>query len=135
MGDQTRATTPAIIINSGSTNAPGFELVVYESGTVESRWWPRRIPRESTEPQTTVTGAVPAALASRFFKNLNAARPLSQFRDRPGFKSASFGFSLRVRYRDEQTPDLASPLTDARLQTLAQDVRDIEQTLGRPSGM
>jgi hypothetical protein len=134
MTDRSRDPIPAIIVNSGSTNVPGLEIELYESGRTEFRVWPGRIPTtEAGEAPAAVTGTVPGELATRFFRDLAAALPFSQYPDPPGFKSASFGFVLRVRYRDEQSPDLALPLREPRLQALARDAREVEEAVRRRS--
>lgn len=126
------ADAPAVIVHSGSTNAPGFEIRVHESGKTECRRRPHRSSRRdlARTPGRRV-GAVPAALSSRFFQHLREAVPLSQYEDRGCVKSASFGYSLRVEYRGERSPDLACPVTDPRLAVLVADIGDIERAVGR----
>jgi len=51
--------------------------------------------------------------------------------DRGCVKSTSFGYSLRVEYRGERSPDLACPVTDPRLAVLVADIGDIERAVGR----
>lgn len=130
MIDESRPSLPVSVVHSGSTNSPGFEMTVYESGRVECMRWSKRPPGPET-PRGTVmtTTVVPYELASRFFRDLREALPLSQYEDKRCFKSASFGFTLRIRYRGEQSPDLACPVSDPRLLALVRDVHDIEQLL------
>jgi hypothetical protein len=129
MTGQVRPTPPALIINSGSTNTPGYQITLYESGRAEYMRWPRRIPEPGTPAPVITTRVVPGDLASGFFRDLRAALPFSQYEDKGCAKSASFGFSLHVKYKDEQSPDLECPVSDPRLHALVKDVYAVEQAV------
>lgn len=114
------AETPPVIVNSGSTNSPGFRIVVERSG--DAKYTPTRR-AESPEP---VQRRVPAALVRRFYADLEAAKPLSALPAEHCAKSASFGTKLTVESGGDVTPDLSCPSPhDPRIRTLARDTNEI----------
>jgi hypothetical protein len=117
----------ADIVNSGSTNTVGYMIHVNRSGSVVVDLQNGGPPRKTT---------VPPELAGRFFAALEAAEPLGSAPIGKCMKSASFGYSLRVRYGGEITPDLTCPASDPE-RTLASLTSEIERaanvanTIGR----
>jgi hypothetical protein len=95
----------ATIIDSGSTNRPGFRMVVDRSGSVEMTATPRRgrAPQEQTEP---LRRTLAPAVLKRFRADLEAARPMSSLPAVRCAKSVSFGSTRTVVLEGEQTPDL-----------------------------
>jgi hypothetical protein len=109
----------AVIVNSGSTNARGFRIVVRPEGhAVISRQ------REDTPSE----GAIAQETATRFFADLAAAAPLDEIEGTPCMKSASFGVRITVAWHGKLTPDLACPTGPAG-KTLMADIATIEREL------
>jgi len=80
------------IIDSGSTNRPGFRIVVDRSGNAELTSTPRRsrLPQEQSKP---IRKMLPLAVVERFHADLDAAEPLASLPAVHCAKSASFGFA------------------------------------------
>ena len=93
----------ADIVNSGSTNTSGYVIHVSRSGAVI-------VELQSGGPARKAT--VASALAGRFFAALDAAEPLAAAQAGGCMKSASFGYSIKVNYGGESTPDLTCPVGD-----------------------
>jgi hypothetical protein len=74
---------------------------------------------------------IPAALARRFYSDLNAAWPLSSLPPQHCLKSASFGTRLTIEFADQKTPDLScgNP-TNPSMRALARDAREIVEASG-----
>jgi hypothetical protein len=125
MTDEPAAAETIVIVNSGSTNRPGYEITVHESGTLVYRETPSR---GGTDRGTGGRSrAVPREVLTRIFDDVRAALPFSQYSDPGCPKSKSFGVVIRIRHGREQSPDLACPVHDRRLEALVKDVRDIER--------
>ena len=95
----------ATIINSGSTNLPGFRIVVDRSGVAEFTSAPRRSGAQSAQPAST-RQTLPHALVEAFYADLRAAKRLDSLPAVHCAKSASFGSVLTVALGQDQTPDL-----------------------------
>lgn len=96
----------AAIVDSGSTNRPGFRIVIDRSGVAEFTSMPRRLAGLS-DKSGPARITVPRALTERFYADLKAASPLSSLPAVHCMKSVSFGSTLTVRMGGEQTPDLS----------------------------
>jgi hypothetical protein len=115
----------ATIIDSGSTNRPGFRIAVDQSGVGELTSTPRkfRAPREQTKPLRRV---LPLATVKRFHADLEAAKPLASLPEVHCAKSASFGSTLTIAFGREQTPDLrCGDGGNASMRDLIRDVNEI----------
>ena len=97
--------TSAVIVNSGSTNTPGYRILVKTSGDAEYSVEPRRHgPRNAA---TQMQRRILSALVQRFYSDLKAAMPFSALPHRGCMKSVSSGTTLRIEFDSEQTPDLS----------------------------
>ena len=96
----------AAIINSGSTNRPGFRIVVARSGVAEYTATP---PRRTPQPQESepITLAISRTLTDRLYSDLKAASPLASLPIPHCVKSVSFGSRLTIGFGAEQSPDLS----------------------------
>jgi hypothetical protein len=110
----------AVILNTGSTNTLGYRIVVQRSGEAEYVNGPRR-----------AKGLVPASLAAQFFKDTQAAMPLSSRGSSNCMKSASFGWSLFVWWKGSRSGDLSCGDAGA----VAGDALKIVQALGASTVM
>ncbi len=120
------AADSAVIVNSGSTNTPGFRIEITPAGEATFTPKPRRPGQPSQYETQRVTRQVPPALVKRFFASLDAGKPLSSLPHQRCMKSASFGFTLVVESGDEQTPDLScGNQQDSRTRALATSASDI----------
>jgi hypothetical protein len=105
----------AVILNTGSTNALGYRIVVQRSGDAEF-----------VTGDTRALGHVSATVAATFFDDLTKGMPLSALHIAPCMKSASFGFSLFIWWRGQRSPDITCPGAPA----LNNDVNAIAGALG-----
>ncbi|HME80526.1 MAG TPA: hypothetical protein VKF82_00465 [Candidatus Eremiobacteraceae bacterium] len=85
----------AVILETGSTNSPGYRIVVQRSGEVEY-----------VEGAVRRTAALRENTAGAFFADLQSAMPLSALRAGRCMKSASFGSSTFGWWRGQRSPDL-----------------------------
>jgi hypothetical protein len=115
----------AAIVNSGSTNRPGFRIVVDRSGVAEFTVAPRRraIQPEETSPEKIT---IPRPLTDRLYADLKAASPFASLPASHCMKSVSFGSALNIELGGEQTPDLScGDGGNAALATLIRDCNEI----------
>jgi hypothetical protein len=93
----------AVIVNSGSTNARGYRIVV----------------TPDKHAVVTIDGLPPraqtldAATSTALFKALAAGAPLDALESEPCMKSASFGSTTTVTYDGKRSPDLSCPMEGA----------------------
>jgi hypothetical protein len=88
----------AVILNTGSTNALGYRIVVQRNGEAEYISGATRQKTQLSED-----------LALAFFANLDAAMPLSQLPAMSCMKSVSFGTRTFVWWRGQRSPDVSCP--------------------------
>jgi hypothetical protein len=113
------------IINSGSTNRPGFRIVVNRSGVAEFSAVPRRSGVEPARP-APIRQTLPHALVEAFYADLQAAKRLDSLPAVHCAKSASFGSVLTVVLGQDQTPDLScGDGGNAVMRDLIRDTRQI----------
>ena len=117
-----RGADDAVIVSSGSTNTPGFRIVVERSG--KTFYTP--MPRKSDTQAKSRSLNLPQALVTRLYSDLDAGKPLAELPRGGCMKSASFGSSLTVEFAGERTPDLSCPdHGNPRLQALIKDAGEI----------
>jgi hypothetical protein len=121
-----RAADSAVIVNSGSTNTPGFRIVVERSGDAEFTPTPRR-PGPGTgakaEPRQR---KLPDNLVHALYSDLAASKPLSTLPPRRCMKSASFGTKLTIELGADESPDLScGDGGNAKLGALIRDANQI----------
>jgi hypothetical protein len=112
-----KATDPAVIVNSGSTNVPGYRIAVDRSGKVRGAY--------SNGNELKQKHRVPASLVKQFYADLDAAQPLASQPHGICAKSASFGSTLTIEFHNQKTPDLSCPGDNAKLQSLGRDAQKI----------
>jgi len=115
----------ATIIDSGSTNRPGFRIVVDPSGDAEWTSTSRRsdAPEEQAKP---IRKLLPRAAVERFHADLEAAKPFASLPVVHCMKSASFGSTLTVAFGEEKTPDLkCGDGGNGAMRNLIRDVNEI----------
>jgi hypothetical protein len=105
----------AAIVNSGSTNAPGYRIVVSPDGTATVL--------EGTSAKRL---QLPPQTARTFFHDVSNATPLRALHVDGCMKSASFGTSTRIEWRGQSTPDLSCPSTNPAVLRLSHDVEAID---------
>ena len=112
----------AVMLVTGSTNTPGYRIVVQRGGDAEF-----------VKGAERATARVSADLARALFADLAAAMPLSELHAARCMKSASFGASTFVYWRQHRSPDLSCP-GEPKAATLATDVQriSIELKLAQP---
>jgi len=117
-----RAAGDAVIVNSGSTNTPGFRIVVERSG--KAIYTP--MPRKSDTNLKPRTLHLRQALVTRLYSDLDAGKPLAGLPRGGCIKSASFSSSLIIEFAGVKTPDLSCPdHGNPRLQALIKDASEI----------
>lgn len=120
----------ATIVDSGSTNRPGFRISVTPSGAAECTSKPRPSGDRQQEAKP-VRRTIPPGEAKRFFADLNASQPLGSLPAVHCMKSASFGARLTVSFGAEETPDLScGDGGNARMRDLIRDVNAIVAVFG-----
>ena len=106
-----------VIVNSGSTNTPGFQITVAKSGAAHY-----------ASRAGAVDKTVPQALAQRLYADVEAAGPLGSLPPRHCLKSASFGTRLTVQSGDQESPDLScGDGGNEPMRRLIEDVNQIVQ--------
>jgi hypothetical protein len=112
------------IVNSGSTNRPGFRILIDRSGVAEfteiSRG--RAAQTEKTKP---IVLTISRALTDRLYADLEAAAPLASLPVPHCMKSVSFGSTLSIGFGAEHTPDLSCG--DGGNPVVASLIRDCNQ--------
>jgi hypothetical protein len=115
----------ATIINSGSTNRPGFRIVVDRSGVAEFTSTPRGSGAQPARRAST-RQMLPHGLVQAFYADLQAANRLDSLPAVHCAKSASFGSILTVAFGQDQTPDLScGDGGNAVMRNLIRDTRQI----------
>lgn len=114
----------AVIVDSGSTNAPGHNIQVWSDGAASITTQAR-----GASPGPATSFSVPSSTAARFFGDLAAARK-GNVATVPCMKSASFGTTVRITWQGWTSPDLTCPPKDALGQALVTDVNDIRKAAG-----
>lgn len=94
----------ATILNSGSTNTPGYTVRVYAGGKAEVQ-----MKRDGSSRR----GAVSRKMASDLFAAIHAAQSSGRQVGPGCMKSASFGTTLRVQYGTWVSNDLSCPVSGA----------------------
>ncbi len=112
----------AVILNTGSTNAPGYRIVVQRDGAAEY-----------VKAGVRAKARVSDALVKKFFADLDAAMPLSKLRAGACMKSASFGTSTFVWWRGQRSPDVSCPL-DPQSTALNSSASQVAMELGLVGG-
>lgn len=86
----------ALIVDSGSTNAAGYEILVRDDG------W-----TTATTAGGTTRRRIDRALARRFVGEVRAAAPVDRLAAGQCMKSASFGSTLTIAFDGRRSPDLS----------------------------
>jgi hypothetical protein len=108
----------AVIVDSGSTNLPGYRIAVEKSG--KATYTPTRGAAKAKKKNLS------KSLTQRFYKDLDAAKPLSGLTVPPCMKSASFGSTRTVEFAGAKTPDLScGDGGNAKIAALAKDAAEI----------
>jgi hypothetical protein len=115
----------ATIINSGSTNASGYAIVVHAGGSSAFNLQNRAGAVESSPKPFSVSTDV----ATRFFADLKAARD-GHAAGVPCMKSASFGTSTHITWDGWTSPDLDCPPGDPLMAALVKDEQAIRAASG-----
>lgn len=112
----------AVILNTGSTNVPGYRIVIQRSGKAQY-----------VHNGNRSEGSIPSDLAAKFFTNLQAAMPLSKLPTEQCMKSVSFGSSTFLWWRGQRSQDVSCP-GDDRARALYEDAQRIADALKIPVG-
>jgi len=121
----------ANIINTGSTNTKGYELRVSSNGSLIRVYTTDDGPAGINVAAGFVVVKQPPIAAKdtrKFFRDLNAAMPLTSLPVRHGMRSASFGTETYVTYKGQTSPDLTFA-SDPRTAALKADIDAITKTL------
>jgi hypothetical protein len=110
------------IVNSGSTNTAGFQIVVEKSGLAEYSSHSRRNAIDKGAESKTIRKTIPKSLARVLYEDVKTARPLSSLHPQSCMKSASFGTRLTIQFGDDTSPDLScGDGGDAKMRALIRD--------------
>ena len=114
----------ATIVDSGSTNTPGYRIDVWSDGSATIVMQNRGVTNGTTKSFT-----VALSVANRFFADLKAVKSGNVTGQRC-MKSASFGTTTRVTWHGWTSPDLDCPADRAPLSALVSSVNAIRQASG-----
>ncbi|CAF0857110.1 unnamed protein product [Adineta steineri] len=122
---------PVTIVNSGSTNTPGYTIIIQNDGNTHYYIAPSRAQianSDGTCQQPTWTNGT-AQLSSSTRKSLYCqikhCEPFNKLPVESCGKSVSFGFTLKLTYNGETTPDLSCPTTNQKLENLITTVNKV----------
>jgi hypothetical protein len=116
------------IINSGSTNTAGFQIVVQKSGMAEYRSQARRTDKDAAPK--VISKTIPKPLVERFYSDVMTARPLALLPPQHCMKSVSFGTSLTIHFEHDVSPDLScGDGGNPKLHALIRDADEIVKLL------
>jgi hypothetical protein len=107
----------AVILNTGSTNAAGYRIVLQRSGSTEYIWGAQR-----------ATANIDPSIAAKFFSDATRGMPLAQLHVVMCMKSASFGSMTFVWWRGSRSRDLSCP-GEANAQHLYDDALAVANAL------
>jgi hypothetical protein len=114
------------IVNSGSANTAGFQIVVEKTGAAEYSSHPRRNAIDKGAPPKTIRKTIPTSLAKALYEDVKMAGRLSSLPAQRCMKSASFGTRLTVQFGDDTSPDLScGDGGDTRMRALIHDTTAI----------
>lgn len=121
------------IVNSGSTNTASYVIELQRNGLVKWNVAPRFRPLLSTtttvinSPSSTPSNLrqLPLARTNSIFQAIDNAFPLNQYLPVHCIKSISFGTSLHVTYKGQQTPDLNCPMKVQELLVLSKYIHEL----------
>jgi hypothetical protein len=104
------------IIDSGSTNIPGVNVTLQNSG-----------PKAMVERRGGAKQQISLAkgMCERLLEDLKAAGPLNELPAKHCAKSVSFGTSLFIEYKGVRSPDLSCQQSDPRAAALKKDASEI----------
>jgi hypothetical protein len=120
----------AIIVNSGSTNTPGYRIEIWPTGKAVYTLVRRRALRPVAPDQTSassgpVTVSAELRPTKQFFADLASAGNLSRYPPVHCIKSVSFGYRLTIQYKGQESPDLSCPNSDSKISALAADAKTL----------
>jgi hypothetical protein len=115
----------ASIVDSGSTNTPGYRIEIRSDATAAIT--PQN--RAGVAQGATKPFSVEGGVASRFFADLAKARA-ANVAGSPCMKSASFGTTTRVTWHGWTSPDLDCPAENQLVSALIHDVNLIRAAAG-----
>jgi hypothetical protein len=122
---------PVTIVNTGSTNAPGFTITVTPEGLAT---WAVGAPKGLGSPLkcVTMTGTtmLAAALTSTLFTDLTKAEPFASRHFDQCAKSISFGTYTHVTYAGATIPDIeCGSSTDPLAEAVTVDTQNVETAI------
>lgn len=113
------ATSPIIIVNSGSTNTLGFTInVAADGGSM------------LTMQRQMKTFQVSTATLKKLLNDLAAAKKASTSPGSGCIKSASFGSATRITWQGWTSPDLECPASNPQTAALIDDVHAVREAAG-----
>lgn len=110
------------IVNSGSTNTAGYTITLQRTGTVT---WTVSSRFRPNSPASSNTTQISSTRMASIFQAVEAASPLSQYQPVFCVKSVSFGTTLHLQYRGQQSPDLSCPVKDTPLLVVKKYVQEL----------
>lgn len=103
-----QSSSPAVIVNSGSTNTVAYRITVDRSGDAVCTITSHTSGQDGGRPQT-IRRKLPLDLTQKLFSDLETAKPLARLPAARCLKSASFGTRVSLVFEGEETPDLSCP--------------------------
>jgi predicted heme/steroid binding protein len=115
---------PVKIVNSGSTNTPGYTIIIEHNGSVHYYIAPRRVQvinvnGAAQQPSwTNGTAQLSHKTTKDLYSQIKRCEPFNKLPVEQCAKSVSFGFTLTLIYNGEATPDLTCPTNNKNLANL-----------------
>ncbi|CAF3546131.1 unnamed protein product [Rotaria socialis] len=116
---------PIEIVNSGSTNTPGYRVEIEHNGNVHYYIAPRRVGIISLNGGTNGTAKLSRKTTKDLYHHIKQCEPFNKLTIETCLKSVSFGFSLKLIYNGQTTPDLTCPTNNTHLENLAKVVNSV----------
>ncbi|CAF3727280.1 unnamed protein product, partial [Rotaria socialis] len=110
---------------SGSTNTPGYRVEIEHNGNVHYYIAPRRVGIISLNGGTNGTAKLSRKTTKDLYHHIKQCEPFNKLTIETCLKSVSFGFSLKLIYNGQTTPDLTCPTNNTHLENLAKVVNSV----------
>ncbi len=116
---------PIRIVNSGSTNRPGYTILIESNHQVHYYVDPPKVPPNNGKNGTTGKATLSDKTIKNLYNYVKKCKPFKKLTVETCPKSVSFGYSLKLTYKGQTTPDLTCTTKNTHLTDLAKVVGDV----------
>ncbi|CAF1345351.1 unnamed protein product [Rotaria magnacalcarata] len=116
------------MVNSSSTNTPGYRVEIEHNGDVHYYIAPQRVgtislngvgQQSSSNSGTNGAAKLSGKTTKDLYHHIKQCEPFNKLTIETCAKSVSFGLSLKLTYNGQTTPDLTYPTNNTHLANLA----------------